>query len=174
MAGVHPGRVRGDAPGIAGVLTVLRDHQGAVTADLRRHYGLGLREALSLPAREFIDLVDRIPPTDSAIARSVLGDSLGSWTPLDENVAMVVDALRNHLQFLWSQWTAPEHARRAARRGRAPKTPPILPYAVRPQELTEARAGQADVASGKPKKAAPGESRTGMRRMSIEELALLV
>lgn len=176
MAGVHPGRVRGDAPGIASLLTVLRDHQGAVTADLRRHYGLSLREALlELPARELIDLVDAIPPTDSAVARAAQGDLLGAWTPMDENVAMVVDALRNHLQFLWAQWTAPEHERRRARRGRAPKTPPILPYAVRPQELTEMHRDHAEVsAGGRPRKAAPGEPRTGMRRMSIEELALLV
>lgn len=85
---------------------------------------------------------------------------------------MTVDALRNWLQFLWSQWTAPESARKRARRGRAPAAPPLLPYAVRPPELTARMAADAQPTERDPSPAASG--RAQMRRMSIEELARLI
>lgn len=107
------------------------------------------------------------------MAREQLG-ALADWTATDENLALVVNALRNDLQFRWSQWTSTEADRKRAQRGRAPKTPPLLEYAVRPPEVAAALAAvheQADEKTAKP--VVPGD-RSGMRQMSIEQLARLV
>lgn len=175
MAAVHRGRVGRHAGGILGVLTLLYERPGAVTADLRRHYGMSLREAIcETPTRELLDLLEWIPPRDSAIAREVNGELLAMWTPADENLALIVDSLRNWLQFLWSQWTATEAERKRRTRGRAPKTPPLLPYAIRPPEINDAVQAEHDRVAGiKPRELKPGD-RNGMRKLSIEELARIV
>lgn len=119
-------------------------------------------------------LIEHLPQTDSAVARDTLGPLLADWTPGDENLAMTVDALRNWLQFLWSQWTATEAERKRRVRGRAARTPPLLPYAVRPEELTELHREKYEIETGaKPREVKPGQ-RGGMRPLSIEELARLV
>lgn len=153
---------------------LLDRHPGALTADLRRHYGLSLREAVTeLPLRELIDLIDQLPPNDSAFARAELG-GLADWRLSDENVAMLVDTQRSWLQFLWTQWTASESERRRRNPGRSPKSPPVLPYALRPPEVTAALERAAERAGGaSSKQRSPGD-RSGMRQMSIEELAVLV
>lgn len=85
-------RVHGDDPGeIAGLDLLLRQHGGAVEADLLRFYGLRLGELFrgNLSPRLLINLIEQLPP-DSALAAAQHGE-IATWDVATGILALIAD-----------------------------------------------------------------------------------
>ncbi len=80
------------AGGIAGLVWLLRNHCGAVEADLQRTYGLALTDfPHSLTWRRLAVLVRHLP-RDSAVGRAVSGEA-ALWGVTDYLLANIADLL---------------------------------------------------------------------------------
>lgn len=84
----------GEAGGIASAAALLREHGGAVEADLQRYYGLHVGDfPWPLTARRLIVLLKHLP-ADSATQEALADDLTRGWTEERQLLATVVDELR--------------------------------------------------------------------------------
>ena len=89
------GRLPGRAgPGIAGLIAFLRDHGGAVEADLQRYYGRDLADLTTgrLSWRKLSVYLAGLPP-ESATAREVGGPDL-EWGLTEHLLAFIGDGIQ--------------------------------------------------------------------------------
>lgn len=80
------------------------EHYPALESDFQRYYGLDLRECLwggaRLGARRLVSLVDGLPP-ESALARTLDPDNLGSGWTADTHLLAVIVQLVDHANRLF-------------------------------------------------------------------------
>lgn len=133
------------------------ERQSAVSADMRRYYGVSLNDALNTwTGKDLSSAVRNLPP-DSATVRAELGD-LWDWNHLAANMAELVDLMHFWLNSEYNRWIYdpddPENKRREKSKRKPPPQPLIPPIAYRPPSVAltrlEAYAEQVAQFSGDP------------------------
>lgn len=86
--------MRRGAGGIAGLCQLLREHGGAIEADLSRYHGKRLRHLHTgeLTRRELIAYIKHLP-RDSALAREIHGEA-AEWGPDTHLLGDLLDVLQ--------------------------------------------------------------------------------
>jgi hypothetical protein len=118
--------------GIGGLAGLVREHGGAIEADLQAHYGVALSGLTTgeLTWRRLKVLLTYLPP-DSATARSIRGaDHEPEWTRTEHLLAGVFDALN---MLLW------QNAVLSGVKPKPRKPEPLMRPGVTPRTITYGR-----------------------------------